>query len=124
MKVQANNQGIYRQIAEYGIDQVLSGSWPNGERIPSVRQLAADVGVNPNTVMSAYDYLKGLAIIETQRGRGFFVAKNGREAAIEMRRSAFVNEEIPRLQRTLNLLGISPESLLHLLFPGQETIPS
>lgn len=112
------------QIANYGIEQVLSGAWVNGERIPSVRQLAAEVGVNPNTVMSAYEHLKGLTIIETQRGRGFFVTGEGREAAIGMRRTAFVDEEVPRLRRTLELLGITGEHLQELLFPGQQTQPS
>ncbi|MCX8210992.1 MAG: GntR family transcriptional regulator, partial [Lewinella sp.] len=65
MQIQQTSQGIYRQIANFGIEQVLAGSWNDGEKIPSVRQLAAEVGVNPNTVMHAYDYLKDLNIIET-----------------------------------------------------------
>lgn len=115
MKVQMPNQGIYHQIAEFGIEQVLSGAWENGGRIPSVRQLAAEVGVNPNTVMSAYDQLKSLNIIETQRGRGFFVTEKGHEAAISLRRRYFLETEIPKIKRNLELLEISMEELTALL---------
>lgn len=117
MNIQQSSQGIYRQIAEFGIEQVLSGEWTDGERIPSVRQLAAEVGVNPNTVMHAYDYLKSLEIIETQRGKGFFVAEAGRNAAIQLRRKSFLEEELPRLKKNLELLQIDAEELRELLFP-------
>ncbi len=118
MQIQPTNQGIYRQIADFGIEQVLAGAWSDGEKIPSVRQLAAEVGVNPNTVMNAYDYLKDLNIIETKRGLGFFVSAAGRKAAIALKRSIFIEEELPRFKRTLNLLNISLEDLNHLLNPS------
>ena len=117
MTLTENTGGIYQQIADYGIEQVLSGDWPEGDRIPSVRQLAAEVGVNPNTVMNAYERLKALAVIETRRGLGFFVAEAGRRAALAVRRRAFVDDELPRLRRTLDLLEISHQDLLHLLSP-------
>jgi len=121
MTIQQSSQGIYRQIADFGIDQVLSGAWVDGERIPSVRQLAAEVGVNPNTVMNAYDHLKSLAIIKTERGRGFFVTDTGRQAAIALRRGAFIEEELPKLRRNLDLLGIGRDELNELLFPTSNT---
>ncbi|MCX8211628.1 MAG: hypothetical protein OTI34_11300, partial [Lewinella sp.] len=68
-----------------------------------------------NTVMHAYDYLKDLNIIETRRGLGFFVSSAGRKAAIALRRSVFMEDELPRFRRTLDLLGISTEDLLNML---------
>ena len=121
MQIQPNKQGIYRQIAEYGIEQVLAGTWTDGQKIPSVRQLAAEVGVNPNTVMNAYDHLKDLAIIETRRGLGFFVAPAGRSAAVAQRKTVFIRDELPRFRRTLDLLGISAEEIQQLLFPTSAT---
>jgi|AntRauTorckE5430_2_1112549.scaffolds.fasta_scaffold00189_5 DNA-binding transcriptional regulator YhcF (GntR family) len=115
MHIQQQSQGIYRQIADFGIEQVLAGSWETGERIPSVRQLASEVGVNPNTVMNAYDHLKDLNIIETRRGLGFFVAEAGRQAAMALRRSTFIEDEIPRFKRSLDLLNISLDELNQLL---------
>ena len=118
MRIQESNNGIYHQIAEYGMEQVLAGEWSNGDRIPSVRQLAAEIGVNPNTVMSAYEQLKEHDIIHTLRGRGFYVTDEGRERAVALRRAAFVREEIPTIRRNLSLLNISIEEFTHLLDPS------
>lgn len=115
MKLQEATNGIYQQIADYGLEQVLAGEWSDGERIPSVRQLAAEIGVNPNTVMSAYDQLKDFHIIETQRGRGFFVSNGGRALAISLRRASFIREEVPKIQRNLDLLDITVDEFSELL---------
>jgi len=117
MKVQDKLGSYYQQIADFSIDQVLSGAWADGEQIPSVRQLAADAGVTPNTVMHAFSHLKDMAIIETQRGKGLFVTANGRATAVAMRRKHFIETEIPKLQRNLDLLNISLEELTELLNP-------
>ena len=67
-------KGIYQQIADQMRDRILAGEWHEGERIPSVRELAVGVGVNPNTVTKSYQALLDRAIIENQRGLGYFVA--------------------------------------------------
>ncbi|MEM1358232.1 MAG: GntR family transcriptional regulator [Bacteroidota bacterium] len=122
MQIKESTGGIYVQIAEFGIEQVLSGAWANGEKIPSVRQLAAEAGVNPNTIMHAYDHLKDMNIIETQRGRGFFVCPDGQHRAVALRRSQFIETELPKLRRNLELLGIDLEELSSLLFPDSQNL--
>ena len=115
---------IYQQIADFGIDQLLNGSWTDGGRIPSVRSLAIDIGVTPNTVMRAYRDLEDLGVVETKRGTGFFVADNGRDAALTVRRREFLDDLLPGLRRNLRLLGISPRELVDLLeAPDDETTP-
>ncbi|HEV7378757.1 MAG TPA: GntR family transcriptional regulator, partial [Dyadobacter sp.] len=52
-----DKQSIYLQIADYICEQILLAKWPPGERIPSVRDLASTLEVNPNTVMRTYDFL-------------------------------------------------------------------
>ena len=106
---------IYQQIADYGLDQVLNGSWAKSERIPSVRSLAGEVGVNPNTVMRAFDYLDREGIIYNQRGRGFFVSEDGQNKARALRKEQFMLNTLPQLSSDLALLKISPEELLQLL---------
>lgn len=122
MQIKESTGGIYVQIAEFGIEQVLSGAWADGERIPSVRQLAAEAGVNPNTIMHAYDHLKEMDIIETQRGRGFFVRSDGQNRAVALRRRQFIETEVPRLRRNLDLLNIGLEELSILLFPDTQNL--
>lgn len=109
------NNGIYQQIADYCIDRVLGGDWVAGERIPSVRQLAAEIGVNPNTVQRAYAYLQEIGIAETRRGLGVFVPDDGRANARQLRRREFVTFQLPELTRTLELLDISTEDLVDLI---------
>ncbi len=67
---------VYRQI----IDQVRSGmalgSLTAGDQLPTVRQMAVDLAINPNTVMRAYRELELSGLLETHQGTGTFVAKN------------------------------------------------
>ena len=67
-------QSIYLQIADYVCEKILLKEWPPGERIPSVRELAIQLEVNPNTVMRTYEFLQNESIIFNQRGIGFFAA--------------------------------------------------
>ena len=72
-------KGIYQQIADQMRDRILAGEWHEGERIPSVRELAVGVGVNPNTVTKSYQALLDREIIENQRGLGYFVAADAKQ---------------------------------------------
>ena len=106
---------IYQQIADYGIEQVLHERWTPESRIPSVRSLAGEVGVNPNTVMRAYNFLQETGIIYNERGVGFFVAKDGPEEAARLRRQNFIENTLPELVKTLDLLGIGAEELVEII---------
>ncbi|MEL6670372.1 MAG: GntR family transcriptional regulator [Bacteroidota bacterium] len=106
---------IYQQIADYGIDQIVHSHWVPESRIPSVRKLAEEVGVNPNTVMRAYNFLQETGIIYNERGVGFFVAKDGPKEAARLRRQAFIEQTLPELISTLDLLGISAEELVEII---------
>ncbi|MEL6277002.1 MAG: GntR family transcriptional regulator, partial [Bacteroidota bacterium] len=110
-----NKNAIYQQIADYCIDQILHGHWPNGEPIPSVRELAVEVGVNKNTIVNTYGFLKEKNIIVNQRGIGYSVAQDGREQAAALRKQAFVDRTLPRLVADLKLLGISTEELVSFI---------
>jgi len=67
------NQAIYLQIAEVICENILSLNWKVSEKISSVREFAAMMEVNPNTVMRTYTYLQDKGIIYNKRGIGFFV---------------------------------------------------
>ena len=104
-------KGIYQQIAEQMRDRILAGEWHEGERIPSVRELAAGVGVNTNTVTKSYQSLFDREIIENQRGLGYFVAADAKKRIVAQMREEFVREELPRIFRTMRLLGMQPKDL-------------
>ncbi len=104
-------KGIYRQIAQQMRDRILAGEWQEGERIPSVRELAAGVGVNPNTVTKSYQALLDREIIENRRGLGYFVAADARKRIVEQMREELVRDELPRIFRTMRTLGMAPKDL-------------
>jgi DNA-binding transcriptional regulator YhcF (GntR family) len=106
-----DKQSIYRQIADYVCEQLLLGKWPPGDRIPSVRDLAMSLEVNPNTVMRTYDFLQGKEIIFNKRGIGFFASDEATSRIMEYRRERFLESELPEFFRTLYLLNIPMEEI-------------
>ena len=98
---------IYLQIADRIMEEILQKIYPEEERIPSVREYAAIVEVNANTVVRAYDYLQNQEIIFNKRGIGYFVSKGGKKSILKLRRKAFLSEDVPELFRQMDLLQIS-----------------
>ena len=82
-------RAIYLQIGDYVCEKILRKEWLAEEKIPSVRELAVDLEVNPNTIVRTYGYLEGKEIIVKQRGIGYFVAKNGYEKALQLKKEYF-----------------------------------
>ena len=100
-------KAIFLQIADLLTDGILEKKWGAEERIPSVRELAASIEVNPNTVMRAYTFLQDQNIITNKRGIGFFVTSDSVAKIIQLKRAEFIAQEIPKLSKTLKLLNIS-----------------
>lgn len=104
-------QPIYLQIAHYVCEMILTRAWPENERIPSVRELAVQLEVNPNTVMRTYEFLQQKQIVYNQRGVGLFVSERGITNATEYRRTEFLKKEVPVFLKTMSLLQITMEDL-------------
>lgn len=98
---------IYLQIAERIMDEILQNVYEESDRIPSVREYAAEVEVNANTVARSFDYLQTREIIFNKRGIGYFVADGAKEAIRTLRKKEFVEESLPELFRKMALLDIS-----------------
>lgn len=101
-----DTQPIYLQIAQYISQQISSGQWGEHERIPSVRELGADLGVNPNTCIRAYDHLTRLEIIAPSRGIGYSVLPGARERLLTIERQEFFAETLPQMIERIKSLGI------------------
>ena len=111
MEFNENTKPIYLQIADRICDQVTSGTYPPGERIPSVRALAAEMQVNFNTVMRSFEYLASRNIITNKRGVGYFITPDA-IANIEIERKAtFYNDELKYFFSRLDGMGVSPADL-------------
>ncbi len=107
-------QSIFLQIGDYICDNILMKKWQASDRIPSVRELAVDVEVNPNTVMRAYAYLQEKGIIYNQRGIGYFIADQAFENTRQLKLQDFINHELSHIFKTLDLLGLKLEDLADL----------
>ena len=106
------NKSIYLQICDAICEQILSGTLRPDERIPSVREYGADIGVNPNTVMRSYEKLTGEGVIYNRRGIGYFISPGAREIVLEAQRKEFLENELPAVLKRMELLGISAEEVL------------
>ena len=100
------DQPIYLQLMEQLIARILDRTYPEGEMLPSVRQLASDCDVNPLTAAKAYKELARDGLIERLRGEGLKVAKGARETLLKRERSRFLKGEWPNLRARLRRLGI------------------
>lgn len=102
---------IYLQIADRLMEQVLAGQLKTDDRMPSVRDVAAQMGVNPNTVVRTFDYLQQEEIIFNRRGVGYFVAEGASERILALQRREFLDEELPYIRQRMKTLGISINDL-------------
>lgn len=99
-------QSIFVQISETIKDRILSGEYTADERIPSVRDIAVDMEVNPNTVMKAFELLQRDDLIYNKRGMGYFVAPGAIDAIKTGRKARLKDSILPSLFREMDLLGI------------------
>lgn len=97
---------IFLQIADSVCDRILTGELKGEDRIPSVREFGADIGVNPNTVMRTYEKLTADGIIFNKRGIGYFVTPEAREQILAVQRKDFMEKDVPAIRKRLELLGL------------------
>ncbi|MBC5633955.1 GntR family transcriptional regulator [Parabacteroides hominis] len=118
------NQSIFVQIAERICDRVLSGDYQADARIPSVRELAVEMEVNPNTVMRSYERLQANGIIYNKRGIGYFISPDAEKEIRRMRHNQFVEEVLPSVFKEMHLLGVDLEELANAYNQYSTTINS
>lgn len=112
MEFKSNTRAIFLQIADYLADKILASSLPPESRIPSVRSLAAELEVNANTVMRAYEHLTENGIIENKRGIGYFITIDATERIRDERKMRFMGDYLHEIFRQLKLLNVSPQELM------------
>lgn len=114
-----DNQPIYMQISDYFCENILTKEWKENEKIPSVREIAVLVEVNPNTAIRAYTFLQEQGIIYNKRGIGYFVSEDGYQKALEMRKDEFIRKDVPVFFKTMNLLNMKYTDLEHIYMNSQ-----
>jgi GntR family transcriptional regulator len=109
---------VYRQIIDQVMGGIAAGTLAGGDQLPTVRQVAVDLSINPNTVMRAYRELEIRGVLETQQGTGTFIGhrKVKRDDVERQRRlSQLVGEFVARAGSS----GFTIEDLLERLHDTQ-----
>jgi DNA-binding transcriptional regulator YhcF (GntR family) len=106
-----DNEAIYLQIAAFVSENILLGNWPAEQKIPSVRDLAIELEVNPNTVMRSYEFLQNQGVIYNKRGLGLFVAPDAQQKVKAYRKERFIQLDLPGFFRDMYMLDIGINDL-------------
>lgn len=106
-----DSRPIYEQVVEKFQNLILKGVLQNNDKLPSVRALAMELSINPNTIQKAYAELERQGFIYTVKGRGNFVS--GDINLLEGRKKELVNS-IYKLCKEAEDIGISPAEILEL----------
>lgn len=119
-----NKSGVpfYRQIVEQVKFAVARGSLETGDRLPTVRQLAVDLAINPNTVVRAYRQLEIEGVLETQQGSGTFVGR-ARPAIDGHERRRMLDQILTDLLARAASYGLTLDEVLDALRQRKEQSP-
>jgi GntR family transcriptional regulator len=110
-----DRQPIFRQLADRLTQQILKGVWKEGDALPSVRSVAADMKINHITVMKGYQILVDQGFVEKRLGQGMFVTPGAKQQILETEKTRFREEQIPQIADTLKRLDIPLEELIQQL---------
>ncbi|MDU1891030.1 MAG: GntR family transcriptional regulator [Dysgonomonas sp.] len=108
------NKAIYWQVADRLCDEILLDKYKEDERVPSVREYAAIVEVNFNTVMRSFEYLQSVEIIYNKRGVGYFVSKDAKKRIEKQRTKVFLKEDVNDFFRQIYTLNIPIEEIVEM----------
>jgi GntR family transcriptional regulator len=113
-----SSQPIFVQIRQRLTEMILRGTPGEGEALPSVRQIAAEMSVNPLTVTRAFDVLVELGVVEKRRGLGMFVKMGARAQLLDHERTKFLSEDWPRIAAQIRALGLDLGQLIEASSPS------
>ncbi|MGM0421161.1 MAG: GntR family transcriptional regulator [Bacillota bacterium] len=104
---------IYEQIIEYILKKLAAGKFSPGEKLPSQRQMAQELKVNPNTVQRSYREMENKGLVETKRGLGTFVTDSSED--IENIRAEMAAEMVKNFLNEMQALGYTRTQIEHLV---------
>jgi GntR family transcriptional regulator len=102
---------IFEQIADQLLERIENGQLETGSQLPTVRQLAVELGINFNTVARAYRVLDQRKLITTQRGRGTFILESQPEKSKQKTNHQRIKDLTRFYIRKATYLGFSPEEI-------------
>jgi GntR family transcriptional regulator len=107
-----NSQPIYRQLRDRVVAMILEGELKEGEPLPSVRNVAVELRLNPLTVLKGYQQLVDERLVEKRRGRGMYVCVGAAAALRTDERRRFLENDWPKVRAIITRLGLGLDELL------------
>lgn len=114
-----DDRPIYSQIVDYAYYSISSGAWVPDRLIPSVRELAASLGVNTRTVMKAIEMLQTENLVTPKRGMGFILVQDAPQTVREIRRRDFFSKTLPAFEQEMRNAGVTIDEVINLLSDSQ-----
>ena len=108
-----DNRPIYLQLMEKIQHDIISGVYRPGDKLPSVRDLALDAAVNPNTMQKALAELERSGLVYSQRTSGRFITDD--QSLLNRTRDALAGEHIRSFMEQMNALGFDKETTLEMI---------
>ncbi len=105
---------IYQQISDQIKKQILSGKLEDEEMLPSIRVLARELQISVITIKSAYEELEREGLIESVRGKGFYVATKNKDL-IKEKKISLIEEKLAEVIEDCRLLGIGEEEIIEMV---------
>jgi GntR family transcriptional regulator len=105
---------VYRQLIDQVLGAIASGALAPGDRLPTVRQVAVDLAINPNTVVRAYKELEIRGVLTTQQGTGTFISTNQTKPD-EVERQRRLNQMVSEVVARAGAEGYTLEELIEML---------
>ena len=104
---------IYLQIVEKMKQRIVSGLYDSGEQLPTVRELAAEAGVNPNTVQRAFAELEGTGLVHSNRTSGRFITED--KSLIDELKTTFAKAEVDIFFGKMTMLGFEKDEIVRII---------
>ena len=108
-----SNQPIYIQIVDYIKREIITGKLKAGEKLPSVREIATDLKVNPNTIQRSYQELERENLVFTQRGMGTFVTED--EKLINELKNSIASSIVNKFFEDMKSIGFKEEDIVQII---------
>ena len=114
---------LFAQIAERLAEEIADGGLAEGERVPSMNELAAFYRINPATAAKGLNLLADDGLLEKRRGIGMFVASGARKQLLAQRRDQFASRYVEPLLTEAARLGIGTDELVALIRESTHALP-
>ncbi len=107
-----DKEPIYRQLHDRLVELILEGVFPEGESLPSIRDISSEHRINHITVAKSLQMLVDEGLVDKRRGLGMFVKDGAQERLLLKEKEKFLSEEWPAICRKMDRLGLSASDLL------------